>query len=94
MITDRFQPNSASSRTPSATASSRVRNSRCQVTALPSTPADTWPHVLLCLPVLAWYLGRSPVRARMSSPSPITQSPLPSAKRAVPPSLQVQRRCR
>src|SRR6266542_2207513 len=33
LITDRFQPNSASSRTPSATASSRVRNSRRQATA-------------------------------------------------------------
>src|SRR6266496_2468224 len=68
LITDRFQPNSASSRTPSATASSRVRNSRCQA-AVPSALPYLASTLLGC-PSLRAFLGRSPVRARMSGPAP------------------------
>ena len=79
LITDRFQPNSAISRTPSATASSRVRNSRCQVTPPRPNALRYLATTLPGCPSLRAYLGRSPVRARMSSPSPITQSLPPSA---------------
>jgi hypothetical protein len=85
-ITDRFHPYSAINRTPSAAASSCVRNSRCQVTEPFARPNALRYLVLIAFVPL--YLGRDPVRARTSSPSPATQSRVPSAN---PPS---RHRCR